>query len=583
MRASPGDAPRPVTPDDTSVRTRVHEYGGGDYAVRAGVVVFSRDPDQRVMRGGEALTDGSARCADFEISPDGRWLVMVEERHAGAGPPSNRLVALPLAGGPAMEVAAGFDFFSFPRFSAQGDRLAFTAWNQPDMPWDATELWCVDWSERGPGERRRIAGGGSESIFQPGFSPQGVLTYVSDRSGWWNLEQWRDGERVPLCPRAAEFGRPQWVFGLSTWSFVDEHALLCAVGEGGRSALCRLDLRNGTLADLGLPFDAYDGVRVENGRAALIAASPTRAPAVGTLDLASVRFEPLRESLSLELDTRLVSVPEAVTFSTDDADTAHGFLYRPTNPERSAPPGERPPLLVKGHGGPTGAATSALQLGIQYWTSRGFAVMDVNYRGSTGFGRAYRDRLRESWGVVDVADCVNAARFAGSEGAADPARLAISGGSAGGYTVLCALTFHDVFAAGASHYGIGDLEALARDTHKFEARYLERLVGPYPERRDLYVERSPIHFTERLSCPVIFFQGLEDRVVPPNQAEAMVEALAGRGIPHAYVSFEGEGHGFRRAENQRTALEGELYFYARVFGFEVDVAPNQVVIRGLSG
>jgi dipeptidyl aminopeptidase/acylaminoacyl peptidase len=315
----------------------------------------------------------------------------------------------------------------------------------------------------------------------------------------------------------------------------------------------------------------------------VLAASPTRPAAIGTLDLERRAFTAVRESLALEIDPALISVPEAVEFPTDGGETAHAFLYRPANPDHRAPSGERPPLLVKSHGGPTGAATTALQLGHQFWTSRGFAVIDVNYRGSTGFGRAYRDALRGAWGIADVADCVNAARRAGERGAADPARLAISGGSAGGYTVLCALTFHDVFAAGASHYGIGDLEALARDTHKFEARYLDRLVGPYPERRDVYVERSPIHFTDRLSCPVIFFQGLEDKVVPPNQAEAMVEALAARGIPHAYVAFEGEGHGFRRAENQRTALEGELYFYARVLGFETDVRPSRVEIRGLPG
>ncbi|MGH0028768.1 MAG: prolyl oligopeptidase family serine peptidase [Myxococcota bacterium] len=586
MRAAPGGSPESVTPDGTSVRTRVHEYGGGDYTVRDGRIVFSRDGDGRVMAGPldgpwRELTDGGARYADFEIAPGGRSVVAVEERHGASGPPTNRLVALPLDGGAPRVLVSDFDFVSFPRFSPGGDRLAFTAWNHPDMPWDATELWCLDWTADGPGERRRVAGGPGESIFQPGFSPAGRLTWVSDRSGWWNLEQLRDDRRVPLCPMQAEFGRPQWVFGLSTWDFVSEERLLCVHGQAGRYGLSLLDVEAGTLAPLGLPYDAYDGVHVEGGRAALIVASPQVAPTVGVLDLDRRAFTPVRESLSLELEDGLVSVPEAVAFETDDGETAHAFLYRPAHPRERAAPGERPPLLVKGHGGPTGAASSALQLGIQYWTSRGFAVADVNYRGSTGYGRAYRDRLRGAWGVADVADCVNAARFAGSEGLADPARLAIRGGSAGGYTVLCALTFHDVFSAGASHYGIGDREALARDTHKFEARYLDGLVGPYPERRDLYVARSPIHATDRLACPVIFFQGLEDKVVPPNQAEAMVEALAARGIPHAYVTFPGEGHGFRKAENQRTALEGELFFYGRVFGFETHVAPKGVEIRGL--
>jgi dipeptidyl aminopeptidase/acylaminoacyl peptidase len=585
MRASPGAAPQCVSPDGASVRSRVHEYGGGDYAVSGGVLVLCRDPEQQVLCGPlggpfRELTDGSARYADFEISPDGRFVVAVEERHSASAPTTNHLVAIPLAGGAPIPLVCDFDFVSFPRFSPAGDRLAFTAWNHPDMPWDATELWCIEWGTDGPGARERIAGGGGESIFQPGFSPGGRLTWVSDRSGWWNLEQMRDGERVALCPLDAEFGRPQWVFGLTTWDFIDEEALLCAVGREGRSRLSRLDLRSGALDELSLPFDAYDGVRVEGGRAALIAASPTAAASVGWLDLTRGAFTSVRESLSLELDPGLVSIPQALAYETRDGETAHAFLYRPTHPRERGPADERPPLLLKGHGGPTGAATPALQLGIQYWTSRGFAVLDVNYRGSTGYGRAYRDRLRGQWGVVDVTDCVDAARFAAREGLVDPQRLAISGGSAGGYTVLCALTFHRVFGAGASHYGIADLEALARDTHKFEARYLDRLVGPYPERRDLYVARSPIHAADRLSCPVIFFQGLEDRVVPPSQAEAMVAALARRGIRHAYVPFPGEGHGFRRAENQRTALEGELYFYGQVFGFSVDVAPAGIHIAG---
>jgi dipeptidyl aminopeptidase/acylaminoacyl peptidase len=303
---------------------------------------------------------------------------------------------------------------------------------------------------------------------------------------------------------------------------------------------------------------------------------------VGVLELPDGAFQPVREAFPLALDPAWIAMPESLEFATGSGERAHGFLYRPANPDCRGEPGRRPPLLVKSHGGPTAATSSALDLAVQFWTSRGFALLDVNYRGSTGFGRAYRDRLRGEWGIVDVEDCVQAARFAAAEDVADPARLAIRGGSAGGYTTLCALTFHDVFQAGASYYGIGDLEALARDTHKFESRYLDRLVGPYPERRDLYRSRSPIHHAEQLSCPVIFFQGLEDRVVPPAQSEAMAAALAERGIPYAYVPFAGEQHGFRRAESQRTALEGELYFYARVFGFPTGAAPPGVEIVGLA-
>jgi dipeptidyl aminopeptidase/acylaminoacyl peptidase len=584
MAARDGDAPRELSPPGVSVRTRVHEYGGGDYALDAEWLVFSRDDDRRVYRmprsGGEAraLTDGSARHADFAIHPDGRWLVAVEERPRPRGEPENRLVALPLAGGPAREVAAGWDFVSFPRFSPDGRRLAFTAWSHPHMPWDATELWEVEWTPSGPGERRQRAGGAGESIFQPGYSPAGVLTFASDRSGWWNLEQLRGDRRVALCPRAAEFGRPQWVFGLSTWGFVDERTLLCAVGEGGRQRLARLALDDGSLRFLAPELDSIDGLEVAEGRAALIGASSTRAPGVGVLELAEGSFRPVRDAFQLGLGSDWIAVPESLEFATGEDERAHAFLYRPAHPECEAPPGTRPPLLVKSHGGPTAASGSALDPAVQFWTSRGFALLDVNYRGSTGFGRAYRERLRGQWGVVDVEDCVAAARFAADEGIADGERLAIRGGSAGGFTTLCALTFHDRFRAGASYYGIGDLEALARDTHKFEARYLDGLVGPYPERRALYRARSPIHHADQLSCPVIFFQGLEDRVVPPAQSEAMAAALAERGIPHAYVAFPGEQHGFRRAESQRRALEAELWFYARVLGFPGPPPPDGVAL-----
>jgi dipeptidyl aminopeptidase/acylaminoacyl peptidase len=587
MRCSDGGTPQELTPADFSVRSRVHEYGGGDYAIGMGALVFSRDEDRRVyvqpVAGGAArpLTDGSAGYADFAIAPDGRWVVAVEECPQAGAQPRNRLVAIPLGGGALREVAAGCDFVSFPRFSPDGTQLAFTAWNQPDMPWDATELWWMDWGVGGPGASHCVAGGAEESIFQPGFSPAGVLTFVADRSGWWNLEQLRDGRRVPLCPREAEFGRPQWVFGLSTWGYLDEQRLLCVVGEGGRQRLAILSLGDGRLREVAPEFDAIDGIDVEGERAAVIAASSTCAPTVGVLDLTHGRFRAERAAFSHSLDSSGIASAETLSFATGAGEYAHGFLYRPANPQCAAPPGTRPPLLVKSHGGPTAATSTALDLAVQFWTSRGFAVLDVNYRGSSGFGRAYRDRLRGEWGIVDVEDCVRAAHFAAGEGIADLQRLAIRGGSAGGYTTLCALTFHEVFHAGASHYGIGDLEALARDTHKFEARYLDRLIGPYPERRDLYRARSPIHHAERLSCPVIFFQGLEDRVVPPAQSEAMAAALAERGIPHAYVAFAGEQHGFRRAENQRTALEGELYFYARVFGFPCEAAPPGVRIVGL--
>jgi dipeptidyl aminopeptidase/acylaminoacyl peptidase len=586
VRAEPGAEPRDVSSEVTNVRTRVHEYGGGDYLVRGGRVFSVDFADQRLRSTGPEgeilLSQPGPRYADFDLSPDGAWLVAVEERPRTDGEPENRIVVLPARGGaPARCVAAGHDFVSFPRFSPDGSRLVFTAWEHPSMPWDQTRLFELDWGAEGPaGEARPVAGGPGESIFQPCFSPGGVLTFVSDRSGWWNLYQLAGGKLRALCPREAEFGLPQWVFGMSTYAYLDEDHILCRYTARGGDRLARLHLRSGGLEEIELPFSSIQAVRAQAGRACLLAAGPTRAQEIAVLDPWSGALETLRSSFSVELDPDWISIPEEIEFPSAGGRPARAYFYPPHNPGASEPEGELPPLLVKSHGGPSSATSSALDLKIQYWTSRGFAVVDVNYAGSTGYGRAYRELLRGQWGVRDVEDCIAAALHLAERGRVDRERMAISGGSAGGNTTLCALTFHDVFRAGASHYGIGDLEALQRDTHKFESHYNEGLVAPYPEGRDLYRARSPIHFTDRLSCPVIFFQGLEDRVVPPSQAEAMVEALARRGIPHAYVTFPGEQHGFRRAENIATALDGELYFYSRVFGFQAEVHPEAVRIVG---
>jgi len=583
VRARPGGGVEEVTPAGVNVRSLVHEYGGGDYGFVRGELVFASLGEPGVQRlAGAPLTSGppGACYADFAGSPDGRWLVAVEEQPTppGATEPRNRLVAFDLASGRRTLVIDGQDFVSTPRFDPRGDQLACLVWSHPDMPWDATRLLVLPWSRSGPaGPPRQVAGGGAESIFQPGFSPRGRITFVSDRSGWWNLYQERDATVRALCPRSAEFGLPQWVFGMSTWGFVDEETLLCTVVEAGLGRLARLSLADGRLETLALPFTAFDGLSVDAGRAAFVGMSPDRVPTVCALEVASGRVRELTQPEDLALEPADVSAPEPLRFASEAGREAHAFLYRPCSRRFEGPPRERPPLLVKSHGGPTSFSPGVLRPDVQYWTSRGFAVIDVNYGGSSGYGRDYRNLLRGAWGVVDVDDCCAAATFLARSGVVDPARLAITGGSAGGYTTLCALTFRDVFQAGASYYGIGDLEALARDTHKFESRYLDRLVGPYPERRDLYVARSPIHHSEQLGCPVVFFQGLEDRVVPPAQAEAMVAALATRGVMHAYLAFAGEQHGFRRAENIRAALEGELCFYGRVFGFATD-APLEIPI-----
>jgi dipeptidyl aminopeptidase/acylaminoacyl peptidase len=568
-----------------NVRSRVHEYGGGDYRL-AGERVFAADADGGVLvvAGGEARPLESAlpraHYGDFTLSPDGRWLVCAEEER-GEGEPRNRLVALALRGRARVAVDDGHDFASSPVFSPDGARLAWVSWDHPDLPWDATTLRGVAFGAEGPaGTPRALAGGAGESIAQPRFAPDGALRFVSDREGWWNLYELGEGGARALCPRAAEFAGPAWVLGLSTVAHDGDGGLWAVARAGGRDVLGRVDPARRAFEGLALPFDAIEGLAIEGRRAAFIGGGALRPPAVVTLDLATGALRELRAGFELALEPGFLSAPEAVEFPSEEGRRAHAFLYRPASAVARPCPGERPPLAVRSHGGPTSAASPALKLGLQYWTSRGFAVLDVDYAGSTGYGRAYRALLDGQWGVRDVADCAAAARFAVAEGAADPARLVATGGSAGGYTTLCLLTFRSEFAAGASHYGIGDLEALARDTHKFESRYLERLVGPWPESAELYRARSPARHPERLVRPVIFFQGLDDRVVPPSQTAQMAAALAARGVPHAVVEFPGEGHGFRRAHSLETALAGEHWFYGRVLGYDAGPAPAGVEIAG---
>lgn len=570
-----GNAVEVVSPD-FSARSRVHEYGGGALAVFEGTVVFTNNADQRVWivepgKEPRPLTpEDETRHADFAIDPGQRRLVCVCEDHAPPGEPENFLRLVTFDGGTA-PLQRGRDFYGAPRLSPDGSRLAWICWDHPNMPWDGTELWIADFgADARLGNARCVAGGADESIFQPQWSRDGCLYFVSDRTGWWNLYRWRQADDEPqaVCPMEADCGQGFWQFGMATYGLMDDGNIVIAAAEDGVWRLNRLSQPAGVLESIDLPFADYQGIRADNGRIAFVASGDETPSSVVVYDSGADKHEVLKQSFRLDVDPGYFSVPEAVTFPTADGEIAHGFLYAPTNRDYAAPSGELPPLIVKGHGGPTSQARRGLNLKIQYWTSRGFAYLDVNYRGSTGFGRAYRNKLYGQWGVVDVEDCVAGARWLAENGKVDGKRLLISGGSAGGFTVLAALTFHDVFKAGASHYGIGDLMALADDTHKFESRYIDRLVGPLPEAEAIWRERSPINHTGRLNCPVIFFQGLDDKVVPPNQAEAMVAALRSKGIAVAYVPFEGEGHGFGKAENIKRALEGELYFYGRIFGFD---------------
>ena len=569
-----------ITPAPYSARTRVHEYGGGAATVHRGAVFFSNFADQRLYRqtvraAPTPLTpdDAGWRYADglFDMARQ-RW-VGVREVHQTGGLVDNTLVAIGLAAPePGRVLAQGHDFYASPKLSPDGRHLAWLTWDHPDMPWVGTRLWLAEIAADGAlAAPRLVAGGAAESIFQPQFSPDGVLYFVSDRTGWWNLYcvDATSGAVRPLCPRDAEFGQPQWVFGQSTYAFLSPGQLVCAYREAGRDTLARLDIAAGALVPIETPYTDFGQIRVAGGRVVCRAGSPTAPPAIVAIDPGNGEAEVLRQSAPAAVEDGLrhyFSGPRPLIFPTANGLSAYANYYAPINPDHSPPSGERPPLVVKCHGGPTASASTVLSLGVQYWTSRGIAVLDVDYGGSTGYGRAYRERLKGQWGVVDVEDCVSAARHVIAEGLADGERAVITGGSAGGYTVLAALArsdlFGDVFRGGASYYGVSDIAALARDTHKFESRYLDWLIGPYPERSDLYRERSPLTHADRLRRPVIFFQGADDRVVPPNQTELMVEALRRQGIPAGYLLFEGEQHGFRRADNIKRALDAELYFYA---------------------
>ncbi len=566
-----------VTPPGTNVRTRVHEYGGAAYSVHRGVVYYADFADQRLYRlapGGtpEAITPPGDWCyADCVIDLPRERLVCVREDHTRTGEAVNTLVSVPLAGrsSAGTVIASGDDFYATPRLSPDGTRLAWLSWRHPNMPWEGTGLWIADVQRDGTlGAATLVAGGTTESIFQPGWSPDGTLYFVSDRTGWWNLYRQVQGRVEAVRPMAAEFGRPQWQFGMSTWAFAGPSRLVAAYTSGGRWHLATIDVTTGAFTTMTTPLEPLESVTATPTHAVFLSSSPLAPDAIVRLDLATARPEVVRAASAARIDPGYLSKAEAIEFPTDRGLTAHAFYYAPRNRDFVAPTGQKPPLIVMSHGGPTGATNGGFDFGVQYWTSRGFAVVDVNYGGSTGYGRAYRQRLDGQWGVVDVNDCVNAAKYLVAEGRADGARLAIRGGSAGGYTTLAALTFHpDVFKAGASYYGISDIEVLATDTHKFESRYLDSLIGPYPAKQETYRGRSPIHFVDRLATPLILFQGLEDKVVPPNQSQMMADAVRAKGLPVALLTFEGEQHGFRQAETIIRSLEAELYFYGAVFGF----------------
>jgi len=578
VKRAPSGAITDVTPPAFNVRTRVHEYGGAAYAVDRGTIYFSNFSDQRIYRqvgGGtpQPITPEGFFYADFRVDVTRDRLVSVREDHRDAGEPVNTIVVID---GAETVLVSGADFYSDPIVSPDGASLAWIQWHHPNMPWDGTQLCVARFEADGSlGPAAIVAGGPVESVFQPEWSPDGSLYFVSDRSGWWNLHRLpadalakvgvAGGGVEVVHAMAAEFGKPQWTFSMVTYAFVTADRIAATYTQDGRWRLALIDTRSRAFTPVDLPVQPLESIHANAKAIYFVGGSAIEATAVIRLAVDDMSSEVLRSASAERIDPAWISVPEALTYTAAGRDV-HAFYYPPTNPEVAAPAGERPPLLVLTHGGPTGATSDALDAKIQFWTSRGFAVLDVNYSGSTGYGRAYRERLNEQWGIADVDDVVGGAQAMVAAGKADAARLIIRGGSAGGYTTLAALTFHQTFKAGASYYGISDLEVLQLDTHKFESRYNDSLIGPYPAARDTYIARSPIHFTDRLSCPIILFQGLEDKVVPPNQSAMMADAVRRKGLKVKYVTFAGEQHGFRKAENISRALEEELAFYQEVFG-----------------
>ena len=610
VRRTPDGVTTDVTPPGFNVRSRVHEYGGAAYAVHQGTIYFSNFVDQRLYR----QTPGAAPVpmtpegyfyADGRVDAAHTRVICVREDLTKSGEPVAAIVAVGTGstgstGSAGVVLVSGADFYSDPVSSPDGTSMAWLQWNHPNMPWDGTQLWTAALHPDGTlGAQARVAGGADESIFQPEWSPDGTLYFVSDRTGWWNLYRaskaapTRSGGpsgsaspafRIePIHPMAAEFGKPQWSFSMVTYAFINAKQLAATYVEQGTWKLAIIETESRAFEPVSLAIQPLESVRADQRAIYFLGGSATQAEVVARVSLGGMEAEVLRSAGGEPIAPEWISVPEIVTFRvTPEPDgpsphmgeppsprDVHAFYYKPMNPTVAAPANEKPPMRVVTHGGPTGATSGVLDAEVQFWTSRGFAVLDVDYSGSTGYGRPYRDRLKGQWGIADVEDAVGGAHAMVALGKADPNRLIIRGGSAGGYTTLAALTFHSTFKAGASYYGISDIEVLARDTHKFESRYLDSLIGPYPSSKDLYIARSPIHFTDRLSCPLILFQGLDDKVVPPNQSAMMADAVRKKGLPVAYVTFEGEQHGFRKAETIIRALEAELYFYGEVFRFKV--------------
>ncbi|MGB1748365.1 MAG: prolyl oligopeptidase family serine peptidase [Dehalococcoidia bacterium] len=569
-----------VNPAPFNARNAVHEYGGGAYIVQDGTVYFTNWDDQRIYKveeGGvpepitaEPAIERGDRYADLRVSGDSNWILCVRESHNEDREADNDLVAVATDGSGDIQVlASGRNFYSSPRENWADGKICWLEWDHPNMPWDGCELFVSDFdSSNGTvSNSERVSGSTDISIVQPEWAPDGTLVFISDESGWWNLTKYSDDAVSPILAEEKDHGGPAWQFGFSTYGFSDEGLIILKGSEDGKGQFRSVSLDGKANVVSEVPHTSIAELNLVDDSAVYVGASPVSAAEIVRVEFGSSEVSTLKVSSDIELDPEFLSVPEEITFPTTFDGSAHAYYYAPKNPNFEGGNSEKPPLLVISHGGPTSSTSSALSLPIQFWTSRGIAVVDVNYRGSTGYGREYRDALKGNWGVYDTDDCIAAADYLVEQGLVDTDRVAIKGGSAGGYTTINALTFYDRFAVGATYYGIADLSVFIGDTHKYESRYLDSLIGPYPEAKQLYHDRSAINFTDRLSCPMIILQGIEDKIVPPSQAEIMAGALRDKGIPFSLMMFEGEQHGFRQSENIKASLEGELYFYGRVLGF----------------
>lgn len=568
------DGEREELTPDVYLRTGVNEYGGGEWTSAGGIVVYSSWPDgsvQAIEPGQpprQIAPGGVLRYAALHLDPARRLVLAVREDHSVAPEPQTTIVALDLDSGNAeggQVLVAGADFYAHPVLSSDG-RLAWVEWNHPAMPWDSTQLKVAPLTT--PDVAATVGGGPGVSALYPAWSPDGSLLFLADPEGFWNFHRW-DGERTQLVyPSPADFCGPMWVLTPAPYAVIDNHRIGCSVSVHGYASLAVIHHGAGEPARLELVESDAVAATVTGGgpRALALLGYPDRPSALVEVDWNSGELTTVKASSERVLDPALVSRAEAISWQ-GPLGEVHAWYYPPTNPEFTAPAGELPPVQVWSHGGPTAFSGPEYRLATQFWTSRGIGIVDVNYGGSSGYGRAYRERLQGNWGVVDVRDCSEAALTLVERGLADPARLSIRGGSAGGYTTLAALAFTEVFSAGISLYGIGDLETLATGTHKFESRYLDGLVAPYPDGRQTYLERSPVHHLDRLACPMLILQGGQDMVVPPSQAEQMVAAVRAKGLPVAYVFYPDEGHGFRRAENVIATAQAALAFLGKVHGF----------------